>query len=76
MDLMGPFNITVKNNKYVITMMDLFTKWVVAYPLKHKSAPSVARTIMKMVYTHGPPVKIITNKGKTFVNEVNIKGIL
>lgn len=52
-------------------MTDLFTKWVVAYPLKDKSGASVARAIVDMIYTYGPPVKIITDQGREFINEVN-----
>ena len=70
-DLIGPFKVTAEDSKYVITMTDLFTKWVVAYPLKDKSGPSVARAIVKMVHTYGPPLKIITDQGREFVNEVN-----
>lgn len=72
-DLIGPFKETDKGNKYIITITDLFTKWVVAYPLKDKSGLSVARAILKMIYTHGPPVRIITDQGREFVNEVNIR---
>ncbi len=73
-DLIGPFTMTAKGNRYVITMTDLFTKWVVAYPLKDKTGASVAKAIVKMIYTQGPPVKIITDQGREFVNEVNIRG--
>lgn len=71
-DLVGPFKETQQKNKYIITVTDLFTKWVVAYPLQDKSGPSVARAIVKMIYTYGPPLSIITDQGREFVNEVNI----
>ncbi|KAG0730410.1 Gypsy retrotransposon integrase-like protein 1 [Chionoecetes opilio] len=43
--------------------------WVVANPLQDKSGPSVAMAITNMVHTHGPPLKIITDHGREFVNE-------
>ena len=73
---MGPFGKTSKGNRYIITMTDLFTKWVVVYPLKDKSGASVAKAITKMIYTFGPPVKIITDQGREFVNKVNAREIL
>lgn len=72
-DLIGPLKVTAKLNKYVITITDLFTKWVVAYPLKDKSGPSVGKALVKMFHTYGPPVKMITDQGREFVNQVNIK---
>ena len=75
-DLIGPLPLTTKGNKYVITITDLFTKWVVAYPLSDKSGPSVARALVKMFHTHGPPSKIMTDQGREFVNEVNISIVL
>lgn len=51
-------------------MTDLYTKWVVAYPLQDKRGPTIAKAIMAMIYTHGPPLKILTDQGREFVNEV------
>lgn len=62
MDLIGPLPITPSGHTYIITMTDLYTKWVVAYPLKDKIGPSVAMAIMTMIYTFGPPLRIITDQ--------------
>ncbi|KAG7156972.1 Gypsy retrotransposon integrase-like protein 1-like 2 [Homarus americanus] len=75
MGLIGPLHETQQDHKYIITMTDLFTKWVVAYPLTYKSGPCVAQAIVNMIHTHGPPHQIITNQGHEFVDEVN-KSIL
>ncbi|XP_045135274.1 SCAN domain-containing protein 3-like [Portunus trituberculatus] len=71
MDLIGPLTVTPRGNKYIITITDLYTKGVMAYPLKDKSAPCVAMAIMEIIYTYGPPLKIITDQEKEFVNELN-----
>lgn len=70
--LIGPLRETADSNKYIITMTDMFTKWVVAHPLRDKSGASAARAIINMIHTYGPPLNIITNLGREFVNEVNI----
>lgn len=75
-DLVGPFDETKGKNKYVITMTDLFTKWAVAYPLQYKSGPSVARAIVKMIYTYGLPLRLIADQGREFVIEVNIRQLV
>lgn len=74
-DLIGPLKMTAKQNKYIITMTDLFTKWVVAHPLPDKTGASVAKAIVKVFHTYGPPLRIVTDQGKEFVNEVTIRRI-
>ena len=39
---MGPLPTTVNGNKYVVTLVDYFSKWPEAAPLKDKSAHGVA----------------------------------
>ena len=72
MDLIGPFNETVRGNKYVMTITDLFTKWIVAKPISDKKASSVAEVLMETIFTFGPPNRIISDQGREFVNEVCI----
>ena len=42
MDLVGPLPTTSSGNKYVVTLVDYFSKWPEASPLKDKSANGVA----------------------------------
>lgn len=71
-DLMGPFHITSTGNKYILTMTCYFSKWVEAYPLKDKTAASVAGALYKAYCQHGAPMNIITDQGSEFVNQVCI----
>lgn len=70
MDLIGPFLETAQGNRYILTMTDLFTKWVIAEPLKSKTATEVSPILIKKLYTFGMVKKIITNQGSEFVNQV------
>ena len=40
-DLIGPLPLTKKGNKYVVTLVDYFSKWPEAAPLPDKSAIGV-----------------------------------
>uniref|UniRef100_A0A3B3D8I4 Gypsy retrotransposon integrase-like protein 1 n=1 Tax=Oryzias melastigma TaxID=30732 RepID=A0A3B3D8I4_ORYME len=71
MDLIGPLPETALGNQYVLTMTDLFTKWVVAEPLKSKTAAEVSAIVTSKLYTFGMVRKIITDQGKEFVNQLN-----
>uniref|UniRef100_A0A8C1R0T5 Gypsy retrotransposon integrase-like protein 1 n=1 Tax=Cyprinus carpio TaxID=7962 RepID=A0A8C1R0T5_CYPCA len=66
MDLMGPFPVTPQGNSYVLTMTDLFTKWVIAEPLKNKTAPEVAAVVLDKLFEFGAVERIITDQGREF----------
>ena len=42
LDVLGPFNISSKGNKYVLGMIDQFTKWLECVPLPDQSAEKIA----------------------------------
>lgn len=42
MDLIGPLRQTPMGNKYIMTVIDYYSKWAEAGPLKDKTAASVA----------------------------------
>lgn len=73
MDLIGPLRDTANKNQYILTMTDLYTKWVVADALQTKSGTEVATAIVSKLYLFGMVRKIITNQGKALVNEVRIE---
>ena len=41
-DLIGPLPLTAKGNKYIVTLLDYFSKWPEAAPLPNKTAIGVA----------------------------------
>ncbi len=55
MDLIGPLKKNVKDHQYILTVTDLFTKWVIAEPLKCGSSTEVAEARVKAVHIwYGP----------------------
>lgn len=70
MDLIGRLRETPRNNKYILSMTDLYTKWVAVAPLTSKTACEVAAALVKKMYSYGMGRKIITDQRKEFVNEV------
>lgn len=51
-------------------MMDYFTIWIEAKPLKDKTARSVAVFIYETICCHGVPAIQINDQGREFVNNV------
>ncbi|KAL7077477.1 hypothetical protein ACQ4LE_002964 [Meloidogyne hapla] len=58
-------------NKYILVMIDHFSKYIVASPIPDKSAETIAKLFIKeFVLILGAPKKIHSDKGKEFVNEI------
>ncbi|KAG5273572.1 hypothetical protein AALO_G00152830 [Alosa alosa] len=73
-DVIGPLRETPRNHQYVLTVTDLFTKWVIAEPLQTSSASEVAPALVSKLYMFGMVRKIISDRSREFVNEaLNIK---
>ena len=51
MDMVGPMPRTVSGNRYILTVVDHFTKHVVAYPLRDKDAAPITPQILKEFVT-------------------------
>ncbi|KAL1250757.1 hypothetical protein QQF64_018553 [Cirrhinus molitorella] len=71
LDLIGPLPETARKNKYVLSMTDLYTKWVIAEPMQSKTAAEVSAIITAKLYLFGMVRKIITDQGKEFVCKLN-----
>lgn len=70
-DLVGPLTETAKNNKYICVIVDHFTKWPEAYPIKDKSAVSVAMCLAgSFIPRHGMFKYFQTDRGSEFNNEL------
>ena len=62
--------------KYLLVMVDKFTKWIESKPVKMAEAGPVIDFISGVVHRYGVPHSIITNNGSNFTaNEVKI-GVL
>ncbi|XP_060564385.1 uncharacterized protein LOC132723637 [Ruditapes philippinarum] len=67
LDIMGPLPRSDEGNKYVLTIVDYFTKWIVAIPIKNQEAVTVAnKFIEKFVSVFGVPKQIHSDQGRNF----------
>ena len=67
MDILGPLTKTYKDNKWIIILVDHFTKYVEAQAVKDATAETVAEFfIMSGVLRHGAIKKCITDRAKNF----------
>lgn len=66
MDHLGPFVTSKKKNKYLLVVVDGFTKFVVVEPVKDTKTKHVIKVMYDMMYLFGAPTRIITDRGTAF----------
>ena len=50
MEFIGPFNMTTKDNQYILTVVCILTNFVICVPLTGKSAEKVEGAYLREVY--------------------------
>jgi len=64
-DLTGPHPRSRRNNVFIFTCLDVFTKWAEAYPIPNKEAATVAKVFMEnIVCKFGTPLSILSDQGR------------
>ena len=70
-DLIGPFPTTERQNQYILTCIDYFTKLAVAVPIRDKTAPAVADALYNHWYClYGIPYEIHSDQGGEFTGDI------
>jgi hypothetical protein len=70
-DILGPLPRTRNGNKYILTFIDHFTKWVEAFAIEKPDAQTVAKHFVEnIVCRFGTPEKLLSDRGKAFIGEV------
>ena len=68
-ELTGPHPTSRSSNVYILTVLDLFTKWAEAIPLRNKEAVTVARALSDVVFPRiGLPIQLLSDNGREFEN--------
>jgi len=70
-DITGPHPLSSRSNKYILTLVDHFSKWAEAIPLRNHTAPVVAKALMTHVLSRfGAPCQLLTDRGAEFESEL------
>jgi hypothetical protein len=69
-DLVGKLIKTKRGNKYILTMIDTFSRWFLCVPIANKRPSTIAHAIYRhLLCVHGVPKKIVSDRGTEFVNK-------
>ena len=72
-DAMGPFPPTAEGYKYIVVIVDCFTRFVELFPAMTVSAEDACKCILSVVGRYGIPNTILTDGGSQFKNEVIVE---
>ncbi len=64
---------TVRHNRYVLVMVEHFSKWIELVPSPDKSSEGVAYAFLNRVLSHfGAPAEVLTDQGTKFQGEFQV----
>ena len=70
-DITGKHPRSSRGNEFMITVVDSFSKWAEAYPVRVHTAPVVARVLMQNFFSRfGMPKRLLTDQGREFESEL------
>jgi hypothetical protein len=70
MDTIGPLPPSSEGHKYIIVIIDTFTRYVELFPAVDVSAQSAASALVSHILRFGVPSELVTDNGSQFVNQV------
>lgn len=65
-DHVGPFETSSRGNKFILVIVDAFTKFVVIEPVKSQKTTPVVQAFQRLMCLFGVPTRIISDRGSAF----------
>ncbi|XP_038154197.1 uncharacterized protein LOC119791901 [Cyprinodon tularosa] len=67
LDILGPFPVSTAGNKYILVIIDQFTRWVEAYGVPDQGAETTARRLVyDFISRFGCPLELHSDQGRNF----------
>ena len=71
MDILGPLTTAEDGSKYILILVDSFTRWPEAFPMKTQEVTEIASFLLKEIFTrYGAPRRLISDRGRNFMSKV------
>ncbi|KAG2191999.1 hypothetical protein INT47_006066 [Mucor saturninus] len=68
-DMAGPFSVTANQNVYILIVVDICTRYIIAKALPNKQSDTVANTLCQIFGDYGlPSTAILTDNGREYRN--------
>jgi len=70
-DITGPHSVSSRGNKFIIMVIDHFTKFGLAFPVRNHEALTVAKYLVERVFlTYGVPLQLFSDRGAEFEGSI------
>ncbi len=66
MDVLGPLPIRSEGNKFILVVMDYFSKWPEVYALENQKAEVITKCLIDVFTRHGAPKVLLSDQGRNF----------
>lgn len=71
MDIMGPFPRSIRQNEYLLVVVDYFSKWVEVFPMRSAKSTSIVCILNKEIFSRwGTPAFIVSDRGTQFTSNL------
>ena len=70
-DIVGPFPFDNQSQRFIVTMMDVYSRYLIAIPVRNHTAQTVSRCLYEHVVAYfGTPRSILSDRGTEFTSLV------
>ena len=70
-DIVGPLPVDGNSNRYIVTMMDVYSRYLIAIPVRNHRASTVSRCLYESVVAYfGAPRSILSDRGTEFTSMI------
>jgi transposase InsO family protein len=70
-DIMGPFPVTNRNKRFLLVIVDYFTRWIEIFPINTTTSIAIAELLVDQIFTrYGLPKYILSDNGPQFVSNM------
>ncbi|MES9881485.1 MAG: DDE-type integrase/transposase/recombinase [Sedimenticola sp.] len=71
MDILGPLTKTEEGYQYILLVVDSFSRWSEAFPLKTQTAKEVSHVLYSEIFTrYGAPRILVSDRGQNFMSKL------
>ena len=70
-DILGQFSVSDGGQAFLIVIIDMFTKYSVAIPMRDTTVVDVATALEKSIFKLGSPQRFVSDQSEEFVRELN-----
>ena len=68
-DIVGPLPVDGRSNRFIVTIMDVYSRYLIAVPVKNHRAATVSRCLYESVVAYfGAPRSILSDRGTEFTS--------